>query len=198
MASLEDIKKLRDMTGAGMMSAKRALEEADGNFELAIEILRKAGEATAAKKADRDASCGIVESYIHGGRIGVIVEVNCETDFVARTEEFKNFAHDIAMQVAAASPGYLNPSDVPEAVIKAEKEIFMADLSAQNKPADVLEKIIQGKIDKFYESACLTKQVYVKDPDQTIEQLTKTLIAKLGENIVIRRYNRLELGVYDN
>ncbi len=194
MSDLEAIKKLRDQTGAGMMSAKRALEESDGDFEQAVTILRKAGEASAAKKADRDASEGIIESYIHRGRIGVIVEINCETDFVARTEDFKQFAHDIAMQVAATTPEYVNPTDVPPVVVAHESEIYRSELT--NKPAEMVEKIVEGKLDKFYAGVCLVRQPFVKDPDQTIEQLTSALIAKLGENIVIRRFERLELGVY--
>lgn len=197
MASLEDIKKLRDMTGAGMMSAKRALEEAEGNFDKAIEILRLAGEATAAKKADREAKNGLIESYIHGGRIGVLVEINCETDFVARTEDFKEFAHDVAMQVAASAPEYVSPDDIPEAVIEKEKELFRAEVEQQKKPAEIIDKIVAGKLDKYYEAVCLTRQPFVKDPDQSIEQLTKALIGKLGENIVIRRFDRMELGVYE-
>ncbi len=195
MPTLEDIKKLRDQTGAGMMSAKRALEESNGDFEKAITILRKAGEASAAKKADRQASEGLVEGYVHGGRIGVLVEVNCETDFVARTDDFIQFAHDIAMQIAAANPEYINPSDVPKDVVERESDLYRSEL--QDKPAEMVEKIVAGKLDKFYASVCLVRQPFVKDPDKTIEALTTALIAKLGENIVIRRFERLELGIYE-
>lgn len=190
----EDIKKLRDMTGAGMMKAKEALVEADGNIEKAVELLRLAGAATAAKKADREARNGLVESYVHGGKIGVIVEINCETDFVARTEDFKNFAHDIAMQVAATSPEYISPSDVPETVIEKEKQLYRAEVEQSGKPAEIADKIIAGKLDKYYEAVCLLKQPFIKDGTKTIEGLTNELIAKLGENIVIRRMTRLELG----
>lgn len=198
MASLDDIKKLRETTGAGMMSAKRALEETNGDFDKAIDYLRKAGEATAAKKADREASNGVIESYTHGGRIGVIVEINCETDFVARTDDFKEFAHDIAMHIAAANPEYAVPSDLPASIIEKEKDFYRTELAQQNKPTDIIEKILEGKLAKYYESVCLAKQPFVKDPEQSIEQLTNALIGKLGENIVIRRFQRLELGVYDN
>ncbi len=192
--NLEDVKKLRDQTGAGMMDAKKALEEAGGDMQKAVEVLRVSGQAMAAKKADREARSGVIEGYVHGGRIGVLVEVNCETDFVARTEDFKTFAHDVAMHVAAASPEYVNPEDVPEAVVEKEKELFRAELAAQNKPAEVMDKIIEGKLSKFYETVCLTRQPFIKDPDQKVDDLTKALIAKLGENIVIRKFTRLELG----
>lgn len=193
-ASPEEVKKLRESTGAGMMDAKRALEEANGDFNKAVEVLRKSGQATAAKKASREANNGLVESYVHGGKIGVLVEVNCETDFVARTDDFKEFAHDLAMQVAATNPQYVSPDSVPESVIEKEKELFMAELEGQGKPAEVVEKIVAGKLDKFYQTVCLTKQPFVKDPDRTIEQLVTDLVAKIGENVVIRRISRLELG----
>ncbi len=193
MVDIQDIKKLRDQTGAGMMSAKKALEEAGGDFEQAVTLLRKAGEASAAKKADREASQGAIEAYVHSSRIGVLVEINCETDFVARTEDFKQFVHDIAMHIAAADPKYVLPSEVPEPVIEKEKEIYLSEVA--DKPAEVVEKIVMGKLDKFYSSICLVRQPFVKDPEKTIEALTTELIAKLGENIVIRRFERLELGV---
>ncbi|HSX47968.1 MAG TPA: translation elongation factor Ts [Candidatus Nanoarchaeia archaeon] len=195
--SIEDIKKLRDMTGAGMMKAKEALEEAKGDIDKAVEVLRLSGAASAAKKSDREAKSGLIESYLHGGKIGVLVEINCETDFVARTADFKEFAHEIAMQVAAANPEYVSPSDVPEAVIEKEKSLFKAEMEGQNKPAEVIDKIVEGKMDKFYGTVCLTKQPHIKDGDKTIEQLTAELVGKLGENIVIRRFSRLELGVND-
>lgn len=190
--SIEDIQKLRNMTGAGMMSAKKALEEADGDMDKAIEVLRLAGQASAAKKADREARAGIITSYVHSDRIGVLVEINCETDFVARTEDFKEFAKDVAMQVAATSPEYATPSDIPEAVIEKEKEIYRAEV--EGKPAEVIEKIVEGKLAKYYETVCLTHQPFVKDPDKKVDDLTKELIAKLGENIIIRRFERIELG----
>jgi elongation factor Ts len=191
--SIEDIKKLREMTGAGMMDAKKALEEA-GSIDAAIDVLRKKGVASAAKKADREAREGVVESYVHGGKIGVLVEINCETDFVARTPEFKEFAHDVAMQIAATNPEYLSPADVPAKVVDKEKEIYATELAEQKKPAEMIDKIVAGKLDKFYEGVCLTSQPFVKDPDKTITDLTTALVAKLGENIVIRRFERLELG----
>ena len=193
MPDIEAIKKLRQQTGAGMMDAKKALEAAGGDVEQAVSALRKAGVAKAAKKAERVASQGLVEAYVHGGRIGVVVEVNCETDFVARTDDFKRFVRDIAMQIAAASPEYVRPEDVPRELIEKETEIYRADL--QGKPAEVADKIVGGKLDKFYAEVCLMKQPFIKDPSLTVEQLTTDMIAKLGENIVVRRMSRLELGV---
>jgi elongation factor Ts len=187
-----DVKKLRDQTGAGMMRAKEALEAADGNFDKAILWLREKGEMTAAKKADREARAGLIESYVHSGRIGVLVEINCETDFVAMTPEFKEFARDVAMHIAAANPEYLNSESVPEAIREQESALYRRE--AEGKPSEVVEKIVQGKLDKFYAGVCLVNQPFVKDPDVTIGKLTTQLIAKLGENIVIRRFERLELG----
>jgi len=190
--SVEDIKKLRDMTGAGMMKAKEALENANGDMDKAVQYLREKGEATAAKKGDREAREGVIESYVHGGRIGVLVEINCETDFVARTEDFKTYARDVAMQVAAANPEYLNPQSVPEEIVAKEREIYANEV--KGKPAEIIDKIVDGKLAKYYEGVCLMNQPFVKDPDVTIDKLTKELIAKLGENIVIRRFVRYELG----
>jgi elongation factor Ts len=190
--SIDDIKKLRDTTGAGMMKAKEALEAADGDMEKAIQHLREKGEASAAKKADREAREGVIEAYVHSGRIGVLVEVNSETDFVARTDDFKEFVRDIAMHIAAASPEYLNPEAVPAEIVAREREIYAKEV--EGKPAEIIEKIIDGKLAKFYEGVCLTKQPFIKDPDVTIEKLTTALVAKLGENIVIRRFTRMELG----
>lgn len=190
--SVEDIKKLRDMTGAGMMKAKEALENADGNMDKAVQYLREKGEASAAKKSEREAREGVIEAYVHGGRIGVLVEINCETDFVARTEDFKTYARDVAMQVAAANPEYLNPQSVPEEIVAKEREIYANEV--KGKPAEIIDKIVDGKLAKYYEGVCLMNQPFVKDPDVTIDKLTKELIAKLGENIVIRRFVRYELG----
>ena len=190
--SIEDIKKLRDITGAGMMKAKEALEAADGNFDTAIENLRKSGAASAAKKADREARDGVIEGYVHSGRIGVLVEINCETDFVARTDDFKAFARDIAMHIAAANPLYLNPEAVPVEAVEAEKRVYAEE--TKGKPEEIAAKIVDGKLAKYYESVCLTKQAFVKDPDKSIEGLTGELVGKLGENIVIRRFTRMELG----
>ncbi len=190
--SVEDVKKLRDQTGAGMMKAKEALEHSEGDFDKAVKYLREKGEATAAKKSDREARAGLIESYVHSGRIGVLVEVNCETDFVARTDDFKTFVRDIAMHVAAASPEYLNVDAVPADVIENEKSIYRKEVAG--KPAEIVEKIIEGKLAKYYEQVCLVNQPFVKDPDVTVGKLTTDLVAKLGENIVIRRYQRMELG----
>ena len=190
--SVEDIKKLREQTGAGMMKAKEALEAASGDFDKAVVYLREKGEATAAKKAEREARAGIIEAYVHGGRIGVLVEINCETDFVARTEEFKQYARDVAMHIAAINPQYLNPEAVPAEVVEQEKAIYRKEVAG--KPAEIVEKIVEGKLAKYYEGVCLTAQPFVKDPDVTVGKLTTNLVAKLGENIVIRRYSRLELG----
>lgn len=192
--SIDDIKKLREQTGAGMMAAKKALEEANGDFTKAQENLRLAGAASAAKKSDRVAAEGVIEGYVHDGRIGVMVEINCETDFVARTEDFKQFAKDIAMQVAANAPEYIRPEDVPADVVDKEKELVGKELTQAGKPAEMIEKITEGKINKFYEQICLVKQPFIKNPDITIEQLTAELVGKLGENIVIGKISRMALG----
>lgn len=192
--SIDDIKKLREQTGAGMMTAKKALEEANGDFVKAQENLRLAGAASAAKKSDRVAAEGVIEGYVHDGRIGVLVEINCETDFVARTEDFKTFARDIAMQVAANAPEYIRPEDVPAVVVDKEKELVGKELAQAGKPAEMIEKITEGKINKFYEQICLVKQPFIKNPDITIEQLTAELVGKLGENIVIGKISRMALG----
>src|SRR6185437_7501561 len=189
------VKELREKTGAGMMDCKKALAESSGDFEKAIEFLRKKGIASAAKKAGRATKEGAVTSYIHGeGKVGVLLEVNCETDFVARTEQFRQFVKDVAMHVAAANPAYVRPEEVPADVIAKEKEIAVAQMQASGKPAAVLEKIAEGKIKKFYEDTCLMNQAFVKDPNKTIEQLLKETIAALGENIMIRRFARFQLG----
>ena len=190
--AVEDIKKLRDQTGAGMMKAKEALEASNGDFDAAVKYLRERGEASAAKKSDREARAGLIEGYVHSGRIGVLVEVNCETDFVARTDDFKAFVRDVAMHIAAANPEYLNAEAVPAEVVENEKAIYRKEV--EGKPAEILEKIVDGKLAKYYEQVCLVNQPFVKDPDVTIGKLTTDLVAKLGENIVIRRYERMELG----
>ena len=192
--AIEDIKKLREQTGAGMMAAKKALEEANGDFTKAQENLRLAGAASAAKKSDREAAEGVIESYVHDGRIGVLVQINCETDFVARTDDFKQFAKDIAMHVAATAPDYIRPEDVPADVIDKEKELVGKELAQAGKPAEMVEKITEGKINKFLEQICLVKQPFIKNPDITIEQLTAELVGKLGENIVIGKMSRMALG----
>jgi elongation factor Ts len=189
------IKDLRERTGAGMADCKKALVEVSGDMDKAIDYLRTKGLAKAAKKAGREATEGAVVSYIHGGgRIGVLVEINCETDFVARTEQFRAFIKDIAMHIAAANPQWVRPEEVPEAVRVKEKEIAIAQMQGSGKPAAVLEKIAEGKLKKFYEDNCLLNQAFVKDPNKTIEQLLKETIAVLGENMGIRRFCRYALG----
>jgi elongation factor Ts len=189
------VKELREKTGAGMMDCKKALAETAGDFEKAIDHLRKKGIASAAKKAGRATKEGSVSSYIHGeGRVGVLLEVNCETDFVARTEQFRDLVKDVSMHIAAASPQWVRPEEVPADVIAKEKEIAIAQLAASGKPAAMLEKIAEGKLKKFYEDNCLMNQVFVKDPSKTIEQLLKESIATLGENMTIRRFARFVLG----
>jgi elongation factor Ts len=189
------VKDLREKTGAGMMDCKKALAETSGDFEKAIDYLRKKGIASASKKAGRTAKEGVVSSYIHGeGRVGVLLEINCETDFVARTEQFRTLVKDVAMHIAAANPSYVRPEEVPADILAREKEIAIAQMQASGKPAAVLEKIAEGKIKKFYEDNCLLNQVFVKDPNKTIDQLQKEAIAALGENISIRRFSRFQLG----
>ena len=189
------VKDLREKTGAGMMDCKKALSETSGDLEKATEYLRKKGIASAAKKSGRATKEGAVTSYIHGeGKVGVLLEVNCETDFVARTEQFRALVKDVAMHIAAASPQWVRPEEVPADVIAKEKEIAVAQMQASGKPAAVLEKIAEGKIKKFYEDNCLLNQAFVKDPNKTIEQLLKETIGALGENMGIRRFARFTLG----
>lgn len=192
--SIEDIQKLRAATGAGMMDAKSALEEADGNYDKAVELMRVKGIAKAEKKADRSAGQGVIQSYVHGEKIGVLVEINCETDFVARTDDFKAFAADVAMHIAASNPLYLNAEAVPAAELKKEKDVVEKEVAASGKPKEFAEKIVEGKLSKWYEQVCLMNQKFIKDDSKTIEALTKELIGKLGENIVIARFVRFELG----
>ncbi len=192
--SIEDIKKLRDNTGAGMMDAKAALEEAKGDMDKAVELMRLKGIAKAGKKSDRAASNGVIESYVHSEKIGVLVEINCETDFVARTEEFKTFARDVAMHIAAANPSYVDVNGIDPAELKKEKATVEKEVAASGKPAEFASKMVEGKMSKWYEQVCLLNQPFIKDDSKTIEQLTKELIGKLGENIVIKRFSRLELG----
>ncbi|SMB95489.1 translation elongation factor Ts (EF-Ts) [Thermanaeromonas toyohensis ToBE] len=195
MISAEAVKELRNRTGAGMMDCKRALEETGGDIEKAIEILRMKGLAAAAKKAGRVAKEGLVHAYIHGGgRIGVLIEVNCETDFVARTEEFKDLVHNLAMQVAAARPEYVKREDVPEEVIEREKSILRAQALNEGKPEKVVEKIVSGRLEKFFQENCLLEQPYIKDPERKVKDLIAEKIAKLGENIEVRRFARFEVG----
>ena len=189
------VKDLREKTGAGVMDCKQALAESKGNLEEAIDILRKKGLAAARKKATRVAKEGIVGSYIHaGGKIGVLVEVNCETDFVAKTDDFKSLVKDIAMQIAAANPKYVSREQVSAEEIGREKKIYEAQAKESGKPASVIDKMVQGKLEKYYELICLNEQVFIKDPELTIEQLIKGKIAQLGENISIKRFVRFHLG----
>ena len=189
------VKDLREKTGAGMLDCKKALTESAGDFEKAVDYLRKKGIASAAKKAGRATKEGAVTSYIHGeGRVGVLCEINCETDFVARTEQFKQFTRDVCMHIAAVNPQWVRSEEVPAEVIAKEKEIAIAQLAASGKPAAMLEKIAEGKLKKFYEDNCLLHQPYVKDSTKTVLQVLQETIAVLGENISIRRFSRFQLG----
>jgi elongation factor Ts len=189
------VKELREKTSAGMMDCKKALMEAEGNMEKAIEILRKKGLATAAKKAGRATKEGLVHSYIHmGGKIGVLVEVNCETDFVARTEEFRELVHMLAMQIAASCPLYVSREDVPDDVLEKEKELYRSQALEQGKPEKILDKIVEGKLNKFYQEVCLMNQPFIKEPEKSVSQLLTEYIAKLGENIRVKRFVRFQLG----
>src|SRR6185295_12359436 len=189
------VKDLREKTGAGMMDCKKALQETSGDFEKAVEYLRKKGIASASKKAGRATKEGAVASYIHGeGKVGVLVEINCETDFVARTEQFRQFVKDVAMHIAAANPQWVRSEEVPSDVIAKEKEISIAQMANSGKPQKILEQIAEGKIKKFYEDNCLLNQAFVKDPSKSIEQLLKETIGALGENMGIRRFARFTLG----
>ncbi len=192
--SAGSVKNLREKTGAGMMECKKALTESGGDFEKAIDLLRQKGLATALKKSGRSASEGLVDSYIHMGKIGTMVEVNCETDFVARTDDFRELVKDIAMHITAANPLYAAREDVPQEVLEREKEIYRAQVA--DKPPQVVEKILEGKLEKFYTDVCLLDQIFIKDPDQKrkIKDLVTEKVAKLGENIVIRRFSRFQLG----
>jgi len=188
------IKELREKTGAGMMDCKKALTASEGDPEKAVDFLRQKGLASASKKASRTASEGLIESYIHMGKIGTMVEVNCETDFVARTDDFKELAKDIAMHIAAASPVYLSREDVPQDILEREKDIYRAQI--EGKPPHVIEKILEGKLEKFYADTCLLDQIFIKDTEQkkSIKNLIDDNIARLGENIVLRRFVRFQLG----
>jgi len=189
------IKDLRERTSAGMADCKKALQECDADIDKAIDYLRKKGLAKAAKKAGREATEGLVVSYIHGGgRIGVLLEVNCETDFVARNDDFVAFTRDVAMQVAAMNPGYVRKDDVPESAMAHEREIRMAQAKESGKPEQVVAKMVDGQISKWLKEICLLDQAFVKNPDKTIDQIQQELIAKIGENIRIRRFVRYELG----
>ncbi len=191
----DQIKELREATGAGILDCRNALQQADGDFEKAVDALREKGLAKAAKRADKDASEGMVELYSHGeGRVGVMVEVNCETDFVARSDPFREFAHEIALQVAAMSPQYLRVEDIPQPVIDREREIARKRALDEGKPENIVERIVEGRLEKFYDDVCLLRQAYIRDDSLTVEKLLLDNVAALGENIVIRRFERWELG----
>ena len=189
------VKELREATGVGMMECKKALTECDGNMEKAMEWLRKKGIASAEKKAGRVAAEGVVESYIHmGGRIGVLIEVNCETDFVAKTPEFKSFVRDIAMHIAAANPSFLDRTEVPNETLDKEREILRAQALNEGKPEKIVDRMVEGRVEKFYKEHCLVDQPFVKNPDMTIAQYVNERIQQTGENIKIRRFVRYEMG----
>ncbi len=189
------VKKLRDACGAGMMDCKMALTEAQGDMEEALKLLRKKGMASADKKSSRTANEGVVEPYIHpGAKVGVLVEINCETDFVARGDAFKAFAHDVAMHIAAASPAWVSREDVPQEAVDTEIEIYSAQAKTSGKPEAVIKKIAEGKLNKWYSESVLLEQPFVKDPDKTIDELRRELVGKIGENVEIRRFARFRVG----
>jgi elongation factor Ts len=191
----QQIKELRESTGAGILDCRKALEQAGGDFDKAVDFLREKGLATAAKRSDRDASEGVVELYSHGnGRVGVMVEVNCETDFVARSEAFRTFAHEIALQIAAGAPRYVTPEQIPQSEIEHEKEIARNRAREEGKPESIFDRIVEGRIEKFKDEVCLMRQPYIRDESITIEQLMMQNVASIGENVVIRRFARWELG----
>lgn len=189
------VKELRERTGAGMMDCKRALAEVDGNMEKAIEFLREKGLAAANKKAGRSTSEGVVEAYIHGGgRIGVLVEVNCETDFVAKNADFRALARDVAMQIAAQNPQYVSSEDVPVSVIEKEKEILRAQALNEGKPEKIVDKMVEGRIEKYFAEVCLLEQPFIREGDMTVKEYVQSKVAMLGENISIRRFTRFQMG----
>ena len=193
--SSDTVKELSEKTGAGIMDCKRALADSGGDLEKAIDLLRQKGLSAAAKKASREAKEGLVSSYIHGGgKIGVLVEVNCETDFVARNSEFQELVKDIAMQIAASNPSYVRREDVPADVLERERSIYKIQAKESGKPEHVLDKIVEGKVEKFYLETCLLEQPFVKDPSVTINDMVQQKIAKIGENIIVKRFTRYQLG----
>jgi elongation factor Ts len=196
--SIEQIKKLRAETGAGVLDCRNVLEEADGDFDRAVELIREKGLAKAAKRADREATEGVLELYSHGdGRIGVMVEVNCETDFVARSDAFREFAHEIALQIAALGPRWVHDEDIPEEVLNQEKEAIRQHFLDEGKPEEVLDRIVEGRMKKFKDEVCLMRQAYIRDEDLSIQDYLHETVAALGENIVIRRFVRWEVGESD-
>lgn len=193
--SASQIKELRDATGVGFLDCRKALENANGDFEKAVDLLREQGLAKAAKRSDREASEGVLDLYNHGnGRVGVMVEVNCETDFVARSETFRDFVHEIALQIAASAPQWVKEEEIPEAVLEREREIARNRAIEEGKPEQILDRIVEGRINKFKEEVVLMMQPYIRDEDLTIEQLLHGKIAAIGENIIIRRFVRWEVG----
>ena len=193
--SAQDVKALREKTGAGMMDCKKALQEAGGDPERAVSYLREKGIARAAGKAGRSTKEGLIYSYIHpGDKLGVLLEVNCEPDFVARTDEFRSFVKDIAMHVAASNPVAVRREDIDPAVVESERQIYRTQAANEGKPENVIDRIVDGKLDKFYAESCLMEQAFVKDPDHTIKDLVQGMVAKLGENIVVKRFVRYRLG----
>ena len=195
----EMIKKLRAATNAPMLDCRKALQEADGDYQKAVDWLREKGMATAAKRADRDASNGVVEMYSHGGgRVGVMVEINCETDFVARNEQFRTLAHEIALQIAASSPKYIKADEIPAAELEHEADIARARAAEEGKPENVMAKIVEGRVEKFKDEVCLLRQTYIRDESLTIEKLILQNVAAIGESVIVRRFQRWELGESTN
>ena len=193
--SVDDIKKLKNLTGVGLTDAKAALVDADGDFDKALEAMRKKGLTKAEKRGEREAREGLVDAYVHSGRIGVVVEVNCETDFVARTDDFKNLVHDIALHISATAPEYISIDDVPADVREAKATEFKDKVVAEGKPADMADKIVEGQVSKYFGEKTLLLQPFVKNPDVSVDEYIKEHISKLGENIVVRQMKRVELGV---
>lgn len=193
--SLEEVKKLKELTGVGLTDAKVALTEAHGDFDKALEAMRKKGLTRAERKGEREARQGLVDGYVHSGRIGVVVEVNCETDFVARTDDFKQLVHDIAMHIAAAAPTYVSVDNVPAAIRSAKEAEFSEKVKGEGKPEHMVPQIVGGMLQKYFAEQCLLGQPFIKDPELTVGDLVKEHIAKLGENIVVRQFKRIELGV---
>lgn len=194
MISIDQIKQLREETNVSVIQCKKALEETNGDIEKAKEVLRKWGEDLAGKKANRETNQGIIEAYIHSNKkIGVLVDIRCETDFVARSEDFKNLAHNLCLHIAATNPYYIKPEDVPEQELRGEREIYKEQFAGTGKPEEIVEKIIEGKIKKYKEEICLLTQPFVKEPDKTVQDVLNEYIAKLGENIIVKRFVRFEI-----
>ncbi len=195
MSELDAIRELRARTGAGVLDCKKAISESGGDIQKAIDVLRKRGIAKAESKAGREAKEGIIEAYIHpGAKLGVLLELNCETDFVARNQEFKNLAHDVAMHIAASDPVAVSRGDVPEEILQREREIYTEQAKASGKPEHVVEKVVAGRLDKYYKESCLLEQPFVKDPDKTVKDVVTEAIARLGENIFVQRFQRFKVG----